>query len=264
MCHLGVPSSFCTFASNIIHFSKNISKTNQNRKFQIPCYMSAYNVLVGTNSSIIVSQYSPYGDIIKVCNKYFKITARHLDEYLVMHMTSQLLSIVDTLHAAEIIHADIKADNVLLIDKLSFDKTVSSIQLIDFGCSIDMNLYPKDTEFDFCSNLVENKCIEMRENRRWTYQIDLFGLAGIIHVMLFGKHMDVEKTPLGWKPINKIPRYYHKDVWDHIFQTLLNIKNCKYMPNLQDLRVVLEEVLVEKESTVKRKMSEFNNILVSK
>ncbi|KAL5277528.1 BUB1 family protein [Megaselia abdita] len=235
--------------------------TNQNLKSS---YMSAENVLIGTNSSVIVSKYSPYGDLIKICNKYFKYTSKHLDEYLVMHLTSQLLTVVDTLHAAEIIHADLKADNVMLIDKLNYDKTVPSIQLIDFGVSIDMNLFPKGATFDFCHDLVESKCIEMREKRHWTYQIDLFGVAGIIHLMLFGKYMEVEKTILGWKPINKIPRYFNRDVWEHIFHTLLNVKNCKSMPNLQDLRVLLEEVLVEKESTVKMKISEFNNILVTK
>lgn len=227
--------------------------------------MSADKVFMGTNSSVIVSKFSPYGDLIAVCNKYFHATSKYLDEYVIMHITSQLLSIVDNLHAIEIIHADIKADNVLVIDKFSLDRSVPCIQLVDFGVSIDMNLFPKGTTFNFSHDVIDSKCIEMREKRHWTYQLDLYGVAAVIHTMLFAKYMDVEKTDLGyWRPINKTPRYYHRDVWDHIFHVLLNIKNCQSMPNLQDLRATLEEVLVEKESTLQRKIFELNNILLSK
>lgn len=42
-------------------------------------------------------------------------TNKNLDEYVVIHLSCQMLDIVDHLHALGIIHADIKADNFLLM-----------------------------------------------------------------------------------------------------------------------------------------------------
>lgn len=81
--------------------------------------MSAYAhidyALVGNNSSVYVSDYAEYGSLIGVCNKVKNATNKNLDEYVVMHMSCQLLDIIDHLHAIDIIHADIKPDNFLLM-----------------------------------------------------------------------------------------------------------------------------------------------------
>lgn len=71
--------------------------------------------LVGNNSSVYISELSDYGSLITVCNKYKKHTSKNMDEHVVMHLCCQLLDIVDHLHALDIIHADIKADNFLLM-----------------------------------------------------------------------------------------------------------------------------------------------------
>jgi len=77
--------------------------------------MSIDYALVGNNSSIYVSELSEYGSLINVCNKFKKHVNKNMDEYVVMHLCCQLLDIVDHLHAMGIIHADIKADNFLLM-----------------------------------------------------------------------------------------------------------------------------------------------------
>lgn len=73
--------------------------------------------LIGNNASVLVYEYSKYGSLLEVCNKYKRATNRNLDETIVMSLTTQMLSIVDHLHAANIIHADIKPDNFLLMRK---------------------------------------------------------------------------------------------------------------------------------------------------
>lgn len=50
-------------------------------------------------------------------------------------------------------------------------------------------------------------CIEMRENRPWTYQTDLYCVAATVHVMLFGEYMQVSKKFGGWEIKQKLPRY---------------------------------------------------------
>lgn len=48
--------------------------------------------------------------------------------------------------------------------------------LLDFGRSIDLQLYPEGTQF--CSDVMADtfECIEMREGRAWTFQVRRSGL----------------------------------------------------------------------------------------
>ncbi|XP_011294960.2 probable inactive serine/threonine-protein kinase bub1 [Musca domestica] len=228
----------------------------------LPAYMNIDYALIGNNSSILISQFSPYGSLITVCNKIKKHTMKNVDEYVVMLMANELLEIIDHLHAVNIIHADIKADNFLLMNKLQYPSKERCIQLIDFGVSIDMKRFKKGQTFSFIHNDNSFKCIEMREQRPWTYQLDLYGLAGVLHVLLFGKYMDVEKKTNGiWMHKTHVPRYFNRNLWDAIFKALLNIRDCNSMPNLQNLRAMLKEEIVEKEKYVLRMVNEFNRAL---
>ncbi|XP_055854184.1 uncharacterized protein LOC129917952 [Episyrphus balteatus] len=217
--------------------------------------------LIGNNASILFSKFARYGSLISVCNKIKKETLKNVDEYVVMHMTSQLLLIMDHLHASNIIHADIKPDNFILMEKLVFGRKQPTLQLIDFGNSIDMSLFPKGQIFTYSHDNESFKCVEMCEKRPWTYQLDLFGLAGVIHVLLFGKYMELAKKPTGWTHRTHVPRYLNKTLWDVIFHSLLNIPDCQTMPNLQHLRAQLEEELAENDKLVCQKIIEFNRAL---
>jgi checkpoint serine/threonine-protein kinase len=83
----------------------------------LPAFMQIKKAVIANNSSIFISELSPFGTIIDVCNKVRKVTGRNLDEYIAMILTCQILSIIDFLHSCKIIHADIKPDNFLLMHK---------------------------------------------------------------------------------------------------------------------------------------------------
>lgn len=101
----------------------------------------------------------------------------------------------------------------------------------------------------------------MREGKPWTYQVDLYGVAGTAHAMLFGKYMDVEKKFMTWQIKSKMPRYFNKPLWENFFSTLLNVRSCKDMPNLQSLRMQFNEEMVDHERICTDKIHEFNNTL---
>ncbi|XP_034479004.1 uncharacterized protein LOC117785203 [Drosophila innubila] len=229
----------------------------------IPAFMSIDYALVGNNSSIYVSELSEYGSLINVCNKFKKHVNKNMDEYVVMHLCCQLLDIVDHLHAMGIIHADIKADNFLLMKPLSPQSKVISLQLIDFGVSIDTKLFPPKQTFDYVYTDDAFKCIEMRTQRRWTYQLDLFGLAGVMHVLLFGRYMEVaQRQPGGiWMPKQAFPRYFNRQTWDAVFRGLLNVRDCQSMPNLQDLKTLFKSDLADKEKYVEAAIAKFNIVM---
>lgn len=73
--------------------------------------------LIGSNSSVFASEYSTHGSLVDICNKHKEKTFRNLDELIVMILANQMLMIVDHMHGSNIIHADIKPDNFLIMKK---------------------------------------------------------------------------------------------------------------------------------------------------
>lgn len=86
-------------------------------KRMLSAFMSIDHAVIAHNASILLSKFSSYGSIISVCNKHKTATNKNIDEYVVMVLTTQLLSIMDHLHSCNIIHADVKPDNFLLMSK---------------------------------------------------------------------------------------------------------------------------------------------------
>ena len=140
---------------------------------------------------------------------------------------------------------------------------IPAIQLIDFGSAIDMDWYTNGETFNYVVSTENFVCCEMLENKPWTYQTDLFGLAGTVHVMLFGQYMQVEKKVLTWGIKTRFPRYFNKNIWEQFFRTLLNVQSCETMPNLQALKDQIEEIIQSKEKFVYEKLADFNKTLIN-
>lgn len=130
-----------------------------------------------------------------------------------------MLKVVQTMHKAQIIHADIKPDNFLV--QLSPDGTVS-LHLIDFGCSIDMSLFPPGTAFTRCVTTEDFVCCEMRDGRPWNYHTDLFCIAATAHTLLFDKYIELQKKDGNWSITQRLHRYMRVDLWNMFFSALLN------------------------------------------
>lgn len=77
--------------------------------------MDITTAFIGENASLFVSEYSKYGSLLDVANKVKIATTKCINELIVLLLTSEMLSIVHYLHKAQIIHADIKPDNFLLM-----------------------------------------------------------------------------------------------------------------------------------------------------
>lgn len=93
----------------------------------------------------------------------------------------------------------------------------------------------------------------MLGGRPWTFQTDLFCLASTVHACLFGQYMEVARNSgilsTQYRITTNIPRYFSKAMWTTFFETLINVKDCNTMPNLQDLRtLLLKEILDIKEA----------------
>lgn len=213
------------------------------------------------NASVFVLPFCGYGNLINVCNEVKRETGRNLPEKVVMVLVTQILTIIDALHACQIIHADIKPDNFMLmgpIDTANYDRPI--LKLIDFGQAIDMQLFPADVEFHSALATEGFTCSEMLEQRPWTYQTDLFCVAGTVHTLLLGKYMAVTKGVCGYA-VAKFPRYLHKAIWDPVFSNLLNVADCRTMPNLQEMKLTLKQHISDNESATLDEVRRFNQIV---
>lgn len=149
----------------------------------------------------------------------------------------EMLEIVQALHGVKIIHADIKPDNFLI---QVCDNTIR-LQLIDFGCSIDMSLFPPDTSFSRQITTENFICCEMKDGRRWNYHTDYFCIAATAHVLLFDKYIQMQKRDGLWSLSSKFQRYWKQDLWNSFFSALLNQQEG--LPDIEALKFELLSAL---------------------
>uniref|UniRef100_T1JEU5 Protein kinase domain-containing protein n=1 Tax=Strigamia maritima TaxID=126957 RepID=T1JEU5_STRMM len=200
------------------------------------------------DGSIFENIWANNGTLVDAVNCYTKEN-ESMPEVVVLYFALELINIMQQMHACQIIHGDIKPDNILIIDLYESDLSVDpfancaenvcrgktiSTQLIDFGQSIDMTLFPAGTRFHEAVSTDAFVCPEMMDDREWTYQIDYYGLAATLHCLLFGKYMNIEKVNGSWKPTCRdLRRYWQRDFWSLFFGEWLNIPNCDQLPDLK-------------------------------
>ncbi|XP_064539059.1 uncharacterized protein Bub1 [Drosophila montana] len=228
----------------------------------LPGLMDISTAIIAPNASLIATEFSPFGSLLDINNKIRQATTKVMHESLVMHFSSQICNIVDHLHRQHIIHADIKPDNFLLMRVPSVENAEPSLRLIDFGCAIDMSLFPdaEQTKFRKVVQTDGFTCIEMQEGRSWSYETDLFCIASTVHVMLFGEYMQPQKRAAGWEIRQKLPRYLKKHVWSKFFCDLLNMQADK-LPQLQQMREIFDEECCRMDSELQKQIRTLSNIL---
>lgn len=79
-------------------------------------------------------------------------------------------------------------------------------------------------------------------------QIDLYGIAGTMHCVYFSQYMKVFKESDGrWFIRQSFSRYSKRHLWEQFFYTLLNAESCEKLPDLPELRRLVEaEILSNK------------------
>ena len=196
------------------------------------------------DESFLILEYREQGTILDLVNAAKNIPLGEsstgvMDEVLAMFFTVELLRTVETLHSKQILHGDLKADNCLVRFDVG-DLTVpyrkdgtegwstKGIALIDFGRGIDLKLFPEKVEFICEWDTDEQDCPEMRDARPWSYQVDYWGLAGIIHSMLWGKYITTREEVMGVGNRKRyvlregLKRYWQQDLWRELLEVLMN------------------------------------------
>ncbi|SCU97221.1 LANO_0E15478g1_1 [Lachancea nothofagi CBS 11611] len=211
------------------------------------------------DESYLVLNYASQGTVLDLINLEKERNGGPLDELLVMYFAVELMKVMECIHDVGIIHGDLKPDNCMIRFEESSESLPDydangengwnrkGVYLIDFGRSFDLTLVPTGTKFKANWKTDQQDCSEMREGRTWTYEADYYGLAGIIHAMLFGRFIETRTLPnQTYTLINSFKRYWRLDIWPPLFDMLLNSGRNKTLPitaKLREFRTKLESAL---------------------
>ncbi|KAF6215051.1 hypothetical protein GE061_009800 [Apolygus lucorum] len=228
-------------------------------------FMDIKTAYIFSNGSILVTEWAKHGSLLNIINLYKQHTGKVLEPVLSLHFAIEVTRAVEYLHKCKIIHGDIKPDNFVVRSLPTVNETEPCLMLIDFGRSIDMSLFPEGTKFSRVVTTEGFQCNEMKEQRPWTYQSDLYGLAGTIHCLLVGEYMKTTKKNDEWKLHKGLPRNMKRELWDPIFHQLLNVPSCDQLPNLTEIRKTLETAFADYNPYVKvQYFNHISNIVMGK
>lgn len=205
------------------------------------------------DESYLIINYVSQGTILNVVNMYADQN-RVVDEMVTIYLTTVLLRLIENLHNAGIIHGDLKADNcminfedpgILSEQFTPHDPTWNkkSLVLIDFGRAIDLNLFEFPNRIQFVSNWEtdEQDCPQMAKNEPWRFEADYFGIAAIVHTMLFGRYIETRMENGRYVLRALMKRYWQCELWAPFFDLLLNPyygESSNMMPITEKLRSV--------------------------
>ena len=119
-----VPKDRCTLIQNEL--------VNHDVVSQHPNIINIYNMFIHENDICIVLEYAEHGDLLAVMNKGCKI----LTEDMIKYFMKNLLLAVDHCHLNNVVHCDIKLENILI-------NKCGDVKLCDFGYSQNINVYSK-------------------------------------------------------------------------------------------------------------------------
>jgi hypothetical protein len=238
----------------------------------LPFVMSIRDAYIFSNASAIIYDYYPLKTLLDLANSYKVDNNSTMDGMVVAFIGIQIGEVLNYVHQAKIIRADIKPDNFVIVQPMPSELPqhhyiTPFVKLIDFGRAIDMSHYENIT-FKGRAGTNGFDCHEMQEDRPWTYQTDFYGYVGTMHVLMFGNYM---KT--FYNPTKKIycfteslkRRYPLCETWTNIFREFLNIPNCDHMPSWKNvvtqLKRDLEDFATEDVSAWRRAVDKCNAVL---
>uniref|UniRef100_A0A8C3XFM4 Protein kinase domain-containing protein n=1 Tax=Cyanoderma ruficeps TaxID=181631 RepID=A0A8C3XFM4_9PASS len=163
--------------------------------------------------------------------------------FLVVH---DLLHMVEKLHKAEIVHGDLRPEMLFLGDRIcdafSNEEVPNALKMVDFSHSLDLRMLPQVSfPYNFPTAQTPHG-LQLLAESSLPYQVDLVGIADIVHLMLFGDHIQVYQENSIWKISQNLSKTPDSDFWSKLFERILNADGKSTVPLLRELREEISEM----------------------
>lgn len=132
-----------------------------------------YFVYESTNFVYMIMEYLPHGDLYKRIQSQKKF-----DEDTCAKFLRNLLEALEYLHTNDIVHRDLKLENLLMAGENNFE-----FKIIDFGLA-----YERSDEQNTKCGSPGYVAPEMLWNKRYDNKIDIFSAGVVLYILLTGKH----------------------------------------------------------------------------
>ncbi|XP_050752802.1 mitotic checkpoint serine/threonine-protein kinase BUB1 beta isoform X3 [Gymnogyps californianus] len=178
------------------------------------------------------------GDVIRGC--------KSITEEVILLVVYNLLGVVEKLHKAEIVHGDLSPDVFFLGDRIcdpfANDEMTRALKIVDFSHSLDLRLQSQVSLLNSFPVSQTPHGKQLLAKSSLPYQVDLVGIADIVHLMLFGDHVQVYQENSIWKISQNVSKTVDSDFWSKLFGRILNAGGKSTVPLLRELREEISDM----------------------
>ncbi|XP_061855752.1 mitotic checkpoint serine/threonine-protein kinase BUB1 beta [Colius striatus] len=178
------------------------------------------------------------GDVIRGC--------KSITEEVILLVVYNLLGVVEKLHKAEIVHGDLNPEVFFLGDRICDPFTNNEIsralKIVDFSHSLDLRLQPRVSLPNSFPTSTTPHGQQLLAKSSLPYQVDLVGIADIVHLLLFGDHIQVYQEDSMWKISQNVSKTVDSDFWSKLFGRILNADGKSTVPLLRELREEISDM----------------------
>lgn len=156
-----------------------------------------------------------------------------------------LLTIVEKLHKAEIVHGDLSPRSLILRNRIhdpyDCNKNDHAVKIVDFSYSVDLRVQLDAFSFSGFRTVQTLEGQKILENCS-PYQVDLLGIADLAHLLLFKEHLHVFWDGLLWKLSQNTSELKDGDLWNKFFMRILNAGDESTVSVLRELAAEMNGV----------------------
>ena len=162
-----------------------------------PYLVKLEDLMRTSNHLYIVMEYCNGGDLRKCLTKYNQINKKPFSEEIVQHLMRQIITGLRFLHSKNILHRDLKLDNILINftsekDKSSLNLLKSNVKISDFGFSkilkdplSPMTFTIIGTPIYMCPSMLA-AMVNGNDNPGYNQKADIWSLGVLCYEMLVG------------------------------------------------------------------------------
>lgn len=159
---------------------------------------------------------------------------------IIVLIICNVLTIVEKLHKAEIVHGDLSPRSLILRNRIHdpydyTNKDDHAVRIVDFSYSVDMRVQLDAFAYSGFRTAQVLEGQKILANCSSPYQVDLLGIADLAHLLLFKEHLHVFWDGLLWRLSQNTAELKDSELWNKFFVQILNASDKSTVFILREL-----------------------------